>query len=90
MNNIRRATIKAIIDELTEKFETMKSEAIEKLEDIMSEEQEAYDNLPESFQYSERGEQMESGIDQIQTFIDNLYCLEIEGIDDLFEELNIE
>ena len=30
MNNIRRATIKAIIDELTEKFETMKSEAIEK------------------------------------------------------------
>ena len=38
MNNIRRTTIKAIIDELTEKFETMKSEAIEKLENVMSEE----------------------------------------------------
>ena len=33
---------------------------------------------------------MERGIDQIQTFIDDLECLEIEGVDDLFEELNIE
>lgn len=90
MNDTRRKQIKAIIEELTEKFETMKSEAIDKMEEVMSEEQEAYDNLPENLQFSEKGEQMDRGIDQMQYFIDELDSLEIEGIDDLYEELNIE
>jgi len=36
-----------------------------KLEDIISEEQEAFDNLPEGLQYSEKGEAMEQNIEQM-------------------------
>ena len=48
------------------------SEIIEKLEDIVveleelaSEERDAYDNLPESIQYSERGEAMDAAADEL-------------------------
>lgn len=47
------------------------------LEEVKNEEQEAYDNLPESFQQSERGEEMVSYIDAIgeaQDHADNAYC----------------
>lgn len=47
MNQKRRALI-----------ETLKGE----LEAILDEEQEAFENLPESFQNSERGEQMQAAI----------------------------
>ena len=50
MNKARRKAIEEIIDQLG----TLK----EQIECISEEEQEAYDNLPESIQYSERGEAM--------------------------------
>ena len=50
MNKARRKAIEEIIDQLG----TLK----EQLECISEEEQEAFDNLPESIQYSERGEAM--------------------------------
>ena len=50
MNKERRKEIDEIIDQLG-----MLKEQIER---ISEEEQEAYDNLPESIQYSERGEAM--------------------------------
>lgn len=34
------------------------------IEEVKDEEQEAHDNLPESFQYGEKGEQMEECIEQ--------------------------
>ena len=40
-------------------------EQLEIIEDIASEEQEAYDNLPESLQESERGETMSEYIDTL-------------------------
>lgn len=55
------------------------SDAIEKLEKIMAEfedirddEQDCFDNLPESLQYSERGETMEDAIDVLDTVLDNI------------------
>jgi hypothetical protein len=39
---------------------------ISDLDDILSEEQDAYDNLPESFQQSERGEKMQEAIDYLE------------------------
>lgn len=55
------------------------SDAIEKLEKIMAEfedirddEQDCFDNLPESLQYSERGETMEEAIDVLDTVLDNI------------------
>lgn len=36
------------------------------LEEVKDEEQEAHDNLPESFQYGEKGEEMEGYIEMIE------------------------
>ena len=57
MNKTRRRSIQQIIDHLTEL-----KEHIDLLRD---EEQEAYDNLPESLQESERGEAMSTAIYQM-------------------------
>lgn len=52
------------------------------LEDIRDAEQEAYDNLPESLQDGERGEQMTEAVENIETAISNL-----EEIGEAFSEL---
>ncbi len=47
------------------------------LEECKDEEQEAHDNLPESFQQSERGEEMESYIEvmeEAQDYADSAYA----------------
>lgn len=54
MNNIRRKAIQEIMD----KLEDLKSD----IESLKDEEQEAFDNLPEGIQASERGEAMESAV----------------------------
>lgn len=71
MNATRRKDINNIIDKLDE----LKSQ----IEDLMQEEQDALDNLPESLQYSERGERMQEAVDalenaseSVQEVIDNL------------------
>ena len=47
------------------------------LECIRDEEQEAVDNLPESIQYSERGERMEEYISSLEEALDNVgYAVE--------------
>ena len=54
MNKARKEKVKKIVDML----ETAKSS----LEDILDEEQTAYDNMPEGLQMSERGQVMEEAI----------------------------
>lgn len=39
------------------------------LEEVKDEEQESYENLPESLQYGERGEQMQENVDSLEEFI---------------------
>lgn len=87
MNAKRRDRIDSVINELIEKFEEIKAEAIDQLSEIMDEEQEAYDNLPESLQESERGENMQNCIDALEYFMSDLENMEIEGTDDLLEEI---
>lgn len=87
MNAKRRNAIDSVINELIERFEEIKAEAIDQLSGIMDEEQEAYDNLPESLQESERGENMQNCIDALDSFISDLEDMEIEGTDDLLEEI---
>lgn len=64
MNNIRRKQIQRIWDAVS----AVQSD----LEDIQNDEQEAYDNLPESLQYSERGEAMENAISELEDAISSL------------------
>lgn len=71
MNKNRRAMLEEVIEKL--------SEAKTMLEDIKDEEQEAYENMPESLQGSERGEAMSDNIykmddawESIDTAMNNL------------------
>ena len=87
MNAKRRNSIDSVINELIEKFEEIKAEAIDQLSEIRDEEQDAYDNLPESLQESERGENMQNCIDALEYFMSDLENMEIDGTDDLLEEI---
>ena len=67
-----------------EKIQTKLSEAYTDLETIRDEEEEAYDNLPENIQDSERGEVMQ---DAISTLEDALNSIEeaIDYLNDILE-----
>jgi len=71
MNKIRRTKIKKQI----EAMEIIKSS----IEDILDEEQDAFDNMPESLQYSERGETSQDSIDAMENVLSSL--------EDILEEL---
>lgn len=64
MNKVRRKKIGEAIDLI--------EQAREILESVMDEEQDAFDNLPEGLQSSERGETMEEYIGTIAECMDNL------------------
>ena len=58
MNKARRKAIEEIIAQLDEQKEA--------IEAVQEEEQEAYDNLPESIQYTERGEAISENADDLE------------------------
>jgi hypothetical protein len=72
MNKERRNRINKVIEQL----ETLKDE----ISDISMEESEAYDNLPEGIQDSDRGEAMQEAIDNLDMASDTF--------DDIIEYLN--
>lgn len=94
MNNKRRKKIKTIIKtlEATQKLnnynfiESIKDE----IENILYEEEDAYDNMPENLQYSMRGEESNDAIDSLQEAIDALdEAIDIfNEFDDLKDEYN--
>ncbi len=64
MNKQRRATLDAILSELETQRDALRT--------ITDEEQEAFDNMPQSLQEAEKGQTMESGIDSMEDAINNL------------------
>ena len=76
MNKKRRKAIKEIIDQLEMPKEQIVS--------VSEEEQEAFDNLPENIQYSERGEAMSEAVfdlDNTASYIDSI----IDSLQDIIE-----
>lgn len=71
MNKYRRQCLEKCKRDL-ENILALKDELVNELEYIRDEEQEAYDNMPEQFQNSERGEIMSSNIDLLDAVIDKL------------------
>lgn len=59
MNNARRKRIEDALE--------LMSRARGILEEVLEEEQEAFDALPESFQYGERGDAMQECIDALES-----------------------
>lgn len=74
MNKVRRKEIARAI--------ALMDQAREILESVKDEEQEAFDNMPESIQNSERGEAME---DYIYTLEDALSNLETDALQDIVD-----
>lgn len=64
MNKTRRKSIQQIIDTLTDLKENVDL--------IREEEQEAYDNLPESLQESDRGEAMSQAVYQMEDAMEDI------------------
>lgn len=64
MNKDRRKALQGIIDQLTELKEAVES--------LQEEEQEAFDNLPEGIQFSERGESMEEAISNLEDAVNSI------------------
>lgn len=71
MNNDRRKRIRAELTNL-EKAMGLLSDIKSALEDIRDEEQEAYDNMPESFQNGDKGEAAQAAIGELDSAIDAL------------------
>lgn len=74
MNRQRRKELARIYNVL--------QDCVSDLECVRDEEQEAFDNLPESLQYSEKGELMEECVDNIESVITDLdnVCSDLEEI----------
>lgn len=64
MNKARRKQLEEIVNALDEQKSVIES--------VCEEEQEAFDNLPESIQYSERGDTMQGYINEMEDAISNL------------------
>lgn len=64
MNKKRRKEIENLRESI--------SETKAKLQDLLNEEQQAFDNMPESIQESERGEEMQEIIEYMEVAIDSL------------------
>lgn len=76
MNNPRRKAL----DEIKEQVEELRMA----LAELLEEEQDAFDNMPEGLQCSERGEKMEDGISALEDAVGNLEeC--IDNIDTAIE-----
>jgi len=71
MNNARRIKIKKIIKDI----ETIKND----LQDVLSDEEFAFDSMPENLQSSSRGEESQEAIDYMNEAI--------EGLDNAVEQL---
>ena len=86
MNRIRRKSLRTILGQMDE-LSTVLATVKEALQDVLNEEQEAYDNLPEGLQESDRGQQMQEYIDALEGVVDSLGELDIEDLYGTIEEI---
>lgn len=86
MNKQRRAALKAILPQL-EELKTMIENVTGDLGAIRDEEQEAFDNMPESLQDSDRGQTMQEYIDTMEGVLDALGDLDLDDLYSHVEEI---
>lgn len=86
MNAKRRKRVKEVIDTIEKLLASLNGikidHIVDELKDLCDEETEAYDNMPESLQWSDRGMQ----IDQNMTNLDDAHDL-MEEVPDLIKEI---
>lgn len=91
MNNSRRQQIRTITRKLIAAYRTFSSslqESLPELQDILSDEQDALDNLPESLQYSYRGTAMQDAIDNLEAACQSIEDFSHDEFDSILETLS--
>jgi len=86
MNNQQRK----VLSELSDELNTMKDRIDEiknEIEEIESEEQDKFDNMPEGFQGSDKGDKMQEGIDCLSNTQNELYTA-LSGLEDAISTLS--
>ena len=68
MNKVRRKKLQKVVDLI--------AEARELMDEVREEEEAAYDNLPESLQGGERGQEMEECFSSLEEFVSSLEDIE--------------
>lgn len=87
MNNERRQKIHDVLAIINYSMSEEKIQLVkEKINDILMDEQIAYDNMPEGLQQSERGEISEQSIEAMETAIDNLDAILKNDLGDKTED----
>lgn len=86
MNAKRRKELKAIITRL-EALESLRQEIRDELYEILDQEQDALDSMPESLQEGERGQKMQEYIEIMDSVHDDLDCMEIDELTDQLREI---
>ena len=84
MNRTRRNQIKAIRTQVKEAYAKF-VEISEKVDEIIGEEQDYFDSMPENLQGSEKGYAAESAIEALEEIRDGLDMLDDEEFEDAFE-----
>lgn len=97
MNSKRRTAIKKATEDFRAKLDNLISEYYEKINACAEEERNAFENLSENLQYSERGEKMEECADALEyassTMEEGEYfedVLEALGMQDVLDSCEIE
>ena len=86
MNRIRRKELANVVA-LLEELDALREQIREQLSAIQDDEQEALDNMPESIQESEKGEQMQEYIDTMENVTGELDLIDIEDLIDQLQEI---
>lgn len=88
MNDKRRKLLKIISNKINKHIEQINL-LREDLDYVLSDEQDAFDNLPESLQNGERGNDMQECIDKMESAISEFEtCVEsLESINESIEEI---
>lgn len=86
MNNARRNELKSVIT-LLQKAEQLRSEAAELLTQIQDDEQDYFDNMPESLQGGDKGTAAEEAISALEDVGCDLDGFDIDGIVSRIEDI---
>ena len=89
MNKERRKELSSIIDRIAalgakiDEVKQIRDDIVSDLESVRDAEQESFDNLPESLQDGERGQDMQSAIDNLDNALQDLESLDDLGADSI-------
>lgn len=79
MNKDRRKAIAALIEELEGLRDDIDS-VVSRIDTLIDEEQEYYDNMPESFQTGDKGAAAEAARDELQNAYDELENFDFDSV----------